>query len=88
MRPMFEQIDTCATPIGQVTLRRRRIPGLTDDDIYEVKLGDEFLMSSLFVKVLSVKAFLVLSHISSVIESNCLSMVSILDDGCSMTLPS
>ena len=50
MRPMFEQIDTCATPIGQVTLRRRRIPGLTDDDIYEVKLGDEFLMSSLFVK--------------------------------------
>jgi spermidine synthase len=31
-------------------LRRRRIPGLTEDDIYEVKLGEEFLMSSLFVK--------------------------------------
>ncbi len=50
MRPMFEQIDTCHTPIGQITLRRRRIPALTDDYIYEVKLGDEFLMSSLFVK--------------------------------------
>lgn len=50
MRPMFEQIDTRPTPIGQITLRRRRIPGLTDDDIYEVKLGEEFLMSSLFVK--------------------------------------
>jgi spermidine synthase len=47
---MFEQIDTRPTPIGQITLRRRRIPGLTQDDIYEVKLGDEFLMSSLFVK--------------------------------------
>lgn len=50
MRPMFEQIDTQPTPIGQISLRRRRIPGLTDDDIYEVKLGEEFLMSSLFVK--------------------------------------
>lgn len=50
MRPLFEQIDTRPTPIGQITLRRRRIPGLTDDDIYEVKLGEEFLMSSLFVK--------------------------------------
>lgn len=50
MRPMFEEIDSQPTPIGEISLRRRRIPGLTDDDIYEVKLGEEFLMSSLFVK--------------------------------------
>ena len=29
-------------------LRRRRIPRLGDIDVYEVKLGDDFLMSSLF----------------------------------------
>lgn len=49
MKPMFEQIDSQPTDIGEITLRRRRIPDLTSDDIYEIKLNDEFLMSSLFV---------------------------------------
>lgn len=49
MPRLFEQLDSQPTDIGDITLRRRRIPGLTDKDIYEVKLGDEFLMSSLFV---------------------------------------
>ena len=33
--------------MGAISLRRRREPAL-DVDVYEVKLGDEFLMSSLF----------------------------------------
>ncbi|MBK5287729.1 MAG: spermidine synthase, partial [Acidimicrobiia bacterium] len=33
--------------MGEITVRRRREPTL-DIDVYEVKLGDEFLMSSLF----------------------------------------
>ena len=43
----FEELDYRPTPIGVLTLRRRRRPD-TDVDIYEIKLGDEFLMSSAF----------------------------------------
>lgn len=43
----FEELDWSQTPIGEVSLRRRRDP-VTGDDVFEVKLGDEFLMSSLF----------------------------------------
>jgi spermidine synthase len=43
----FEELDWQQTPIGEVSLRRRRDPAL-DIDVYEVKLGDEYLMSSLF----------------------------------------
>lgn len=43
----FEELDWRATPIGEISLRRRREPTL-DVDVYEVKLGEEFLMSSLF----------------------------------------
>ncbi len=49
MTPLFKEIDSQVSPIGQISLRRRRIPALGDRDIYEVKLGDEFLMSSMFV---------------------------------------
>lgn len=45
---MFEEIDIQPSPIGDISLRRRRIPALGDRDIYEVKLGEEFLMSSMF----------------------------------------
>jgi spermidine synthase len=47
MSANFEELDFRPTPIGVLTLRRRRSPtsGL---DIYEIKLGDEFLMSSQF----------------------------------------
>lgn len=47
MSPLFEEVDWQDTPIGEVSLRRRRDPAL-DTDVFEVKLGDEFLMSSLF----------------------------------------
>lgn len=49
MSLMFEEIDSQNSPLGVISLRRRRIPLIGDRDIYEVKLGDEFLMSSLFV---------------------------------------
>jgi spermidine synthase len=43
----FEEIDRRETPLGEISLRRRLEPTL-QVDVYEVKLGDEFLMSSLF----------------------------------------
>ena len=48
MSIVFQELDFRPTPIGDLVLRRRRIPQLPDRDIYEVKLGDDFLMSSLF----------------------------------------
>jgi spermidine synthase len=43
----FEELDFRPTPMGVLSLRRRR--SLTSGiDIYEIKLGDEFLMSSAF----------------------------------------
>lgn len=47
---LFEQIDSQPSSLGEITLRRRRIPALGNRDIYEVKLGEEFLMSSMFVE--------------------------------------
>jgi len=44
----FEELDWQPTPLGDISLRRRHDPAL-GVDVYEVKLGDEFLMSSLFV---------------------------------------
>mgnify|MGYP005841410913 CR=1 FL=1 len=44
---MFEELDYRPTPIGPLSLRRRR--NLTDGgDVYEIKLGDEYLMTSAF----------------------------------------
>lgn len=47
MSARFEELAWRDTPIGTVSLRRRRDPAL-DVDVHEVKLDDEFLMSSLF----------------------------------------
>ena len=46
---LFEEIDSQDSPLGEISLRKRRMPAFGDRDIYEVKLGDEFLMSSMFV---------------------------------------
>lgn len=43
----FEELDRRSTPLGELVLRRRREP-IAQTDVHEVKLGDEFLMSSLF----------------------------------------
>lgn len=47
MSKRFEELDWQPTPMGEISLRRRVEPTL-GVDVYEVKLGDEFLMSSLF----------------------------------------
>lgn len=47
MSAAFEELDHCPTAIGTLSLRRRRLPG-QGSDVYEIKLDDEFLMSSLF----------------------------------------
>jgi spermidine synthase len=43
----FEELAFSETPIGEISLRRRLEPRL-QVDVYEVKINDEFLMSSLF----------------------------------------
>jgi len=46
----FEELDYQQTPLGDISLRRRAEPRLEGKIIYEVKLRDEFLMSSLFTE--------------------------------------
>ncbi len=47
MSRLFEELDYRVTTIGELSLRRRRDLE-TGRDIYEIKLGDEYLMSSRF----------------------------------------
>ncbi len=47
MSVFFEELDYCPTPIGGLSLRRRREHKL-DVDVFEIMLGEEYLMSSLF----------------------------------------
>lgn len=49
MSGLFEELDYCVTPLGAVSLRRRRDLKL-DVDVFEIKLGEESLMSSLFTQ--------------------------------------
>ena len=44
----FEELDGCWTPLGHLTLRRRRLLALGGREVFEVKLDDAYLMSSLF----------------------------------------
>ncbi len=46
----FEELDYQETPLGAISLRRRAEPRLEGKILYEVKLDDEFLMSSLFTE--------------------------------------
>ncbi|MEZ0070214.1 spermidine synthase [Streptacidiphilus sp. MAP12-20] len=43
----FEELDWRQTPMGELVLRRRWYPAV-GKDVYEIKLNDEYLMSSLF----------------------------------------
>src|SRR3977135_3109435 len=47
MSVYFEELDFRPTPMGVLSLRRRRQLS-TGEDVYEIKLRDELLISSLF----------------------------------------
>ncbi|MEZ5345714.1 MAG: hypothetical protein R2681_09190 [Pyrinomonadaceae bacterium] len=47
---MIKELGYHKTPLGDLTLRVRPEPRLNIDEVYEVKLGDEYLMSSLFTE--------------------------------------
>src|SRR5215203_4600345 len=47
MSARFEELDWQPTSIGAISLRRRHDP-VFDAEVYEVKLDDAYLMSSLF----------------------------------------
>ncbi len=59
----FEELDWQQTPMGDLFLRRRVEP-TTGLDVYEVKLGDEYLMSSLFTEAEEQLAHLGLAQLS------------------------
>lgn len=51
MSARFEELDFRPTRLGDLSLRRRRVPELDDIEVFEIRLGDAFLMSSLFTRV-------------------------------------
>ena len=51
MSTNFELLADHDTPLGNLLLRRRRMLSLGGQEVFEVKLGDAFLMSSLFHEV-------------------------------------
>ncbi len=63
MTLIFEELDYQQTPHGDISLRRRSEPRLQDEIVFEVKLGDEFLMSSLFPDAEIQLAHLALTHL-------------------------
>lgn len=60
----FEELDYRKTLLGELSLRRRRMLSLGGIEIYEVKLGNDFLMSSLFHEVEEALAHLGLGELS------------------------
>ena len=46
----IQELGYQMTALGELTLRRRLEPRLQDQEVFEVKLGDEYLMSSLFTE--------------------------------------
>jgi spermidine synthase len=46
----FRELDYQETPLGAISLRQRPEPRLGGQLLFEVQLGDEFLMSSLFTE--------------------------------------
>jgi spermidine synthase len=50
MNKNFEELDFQQTEMGELSLRRRRVMSLGGVEIFEIKLGEKYLMSSLFTK--------------------------------------
>ena len=49
-RMPIQELGYQKTALGDLTLRRRLEPRLQNQEVFEVKLGDEYLMSSLFTE--------------------------------------
>lgn len=64
MSSLFEELDYCPTDMGALTLRRRRLAN-DGPDIYEITLGDAFLMSSQFTASEIALARLGLAHLDA-----------------------
>jgi len=47
---VYEELDYQETPLGAISLIRRSEPRINNVIVYEVKLGEEFLMTSLFTE--------------------------------------
>lgn len=62
MSRMFQELDWQSTSEGEISLRRRHDPQLRVD-VFEVKLGEEFLMSSLFTAAEQALADLALARL-------------------------
>ena len=62
MSARLEELDWRPTPMGVISLRRRRDP-LSGVEVYEVKLDDEYLMSSLYTAAEVEVARLALAHV-------------------------
>lgn len=50
-KPRFEELDFQPTELGDLILRRRTILSLDNREVYEILLGDAYLMTSLFTEV-------------------------------------
>ena len=61
MSRRLEELDWSDTPMGELTLRRRRDP-VVGVDVFEVRLGEDFLMSSLFTAAEIALSRLALAH--------------------------
>ena len=64
----IEELGFQQTPLGDLTLRRRPEPLLGNQEVFEVKLGDEYLMSSLFTEAERQLAILGLSPLEGELD--------------------
>ncbi|MGI9332918.1 MAG: spermidine synthase [Gammaproteobacteria bacterium] len=75
----FEELDYRQTRLGELILRRRRDPLLGGPAIYEVKLNDEYLMSSAFTAGETALADLGLGALTGPEAGPCAGAVTALD---------
>ncbi len=65
MSKLFEELDFRPTPLGALILRRR-LELKTGEQVYEIKLGEEFLMSSMFTASEIALANLGIKHLNAI----------------------
>lgn len=65
MKGQFEELDFRQTPLGELSLRRKKVLQLGGQVVYEVKIDEAFLMSSLFTAVESATAHAGLAEIKT-----------------------